>query len=1025
MRIIAAEPQSQSLAERTTALSTETRIQDTTTQSLQQQSQSLLEGQRILRETASSVAGANQQASKAKTGGGGFQGLVEVGIQLADRAATIKGRQQERELKRREALKKQLDAEKEARRQEQLTEAESIANSIALDQRTNGTTTTLEGIRSVINDPKFEDLTAEDRRELERRYQATIREGQKDIIQDVERTTNKLREAKARNVEADLMLQSGQMLNQLRYTTDPTQQSALVDQLMADLATKAVSGGLNLREQLELETAVLEKIGEGLSVSQLESLDINRRREQLSASYAELSAIESAFANGDITDSQRHQLTQDLLARNKTVSREDLYTIEDAQNAALRVGNFTKQMRALAKDEYEFENALPVLENQQVAELALEVLNDPTLKYKYEQFDTADNQRVLETVEYLQGIKEGLANPARRNQLASTNADRTKAEVTLQEIQRLRANPDEYQARKKAGIPTPDISDVGLAAAQAALNEANEKYTLTAHSLRNDLAELEKFGVVYDDATGQLGLNQSVAAERQRIMSLPTTSDSGGGGGGLPTYQGNSFAGLVAPGFNSVGGNNSPTLQPLTKSGGITGKNGKVQMVSAVKDVYKGHFIDDSPVGSYDFTLIDSSNSDITAIPAPVTGRVSSVGFEPGYGHYIGVRDAETGIEWFMGHLNEAPPLQSGQSVVAGQSIGVQGSSGRSTGPHIHLELWEGEYGNGGRQITNRAKTQPLVEAYLNRATSGDWPSTTPNSIGLPPSQSQGIIPQTYSTGRVPTYVPRNNAPPPPGSMPLPGGGYILGGSIYLPSMRPVTNQQSSNGPSTSQFDSNRPLAMPQTSRYRRDYPDKNDPGANYGYASLREDAEFRKALAGTADRLDIPAQWLADIMAFESTQNGIVHNPRAENAEGAVGLIQFYPGGGLAEVAKGMGVSEYEAKQRLLSMSRAQQMKWVENHLNLMLRYAGKTKYERMDDVFAAIFGGPELLAKSDAERMNVSDSAISYAAYRSKIGHHVGRTYTDGRGGRPTHTSHHSSCPVCNQMMQTQGRIIPHQAQ
>ena len=452
----------------------------------------------------------------------------------------------------------------------------------------------------------------------------------------------------------------------------------------------------------------------------------------------------------------------------------------------------------------------------------------------------------------------------------------------------------------------------------------------------------------------------------------------------------------------------------------VVGSNGSVKVVPPVREVFRGHFIDNTPAGSYDFTLIDKGDKTQTAIPSPVTGIITEASARGGYGNVVAVYDPNTNKEWFIAHMAGQAPVKVGQQVVAGQKIGVQGSTGNSTGDHIHLEIYAGKWAEGGTRVTNRATTQPLVETYLKRTLEGGWPSIAPNSLGLPPSQSFGNIP--VSTSRVPTYALQHSTPPPPGAMVLPGGGYILGGVLRLPSLRQTSTK--SAAPVGSQFNNNRPLAMPQTSRYREDYPPKNDPDANYGYDTIAKDPAFARALAATADRLDIPAQWLADIMAFESTQDGVIHNPRAQNSQGAVGLIQFYPGGGLAEVAKGMNVSEAEAKRRLLGMTRAQQMPWVENHLKLMLRYAGKTKYERMDDVFAAIFGGQNLLAKDDAARQSIGDGAISYALYRKRIGHHVGRSYSTARGSRPTHSKHQPGCPTCTQMLQSQGRVIPHQA-
>jgi murein DD-endopeptidase MepM/ murein hydrolase activator NlpD len=56
-----------------------------------------------------------------------------------------------------------------------------------------------------------------------------------------------------------------------------------------------------------------------------------------------------------------------------------------------------------------------------------------------------------------------------------------------------------------------------------------------------------------------------------------------------------------------------------------------------------------------------------------------------GYGHYLVLRHAN-GLETLYGHLSR-PLVQVGQEVKAGELIGLGGSTGRSTGPHLHFEV--------------------------------------------------------------------------------------------------------------------------------------------------------------------------------------------------------------------------------------------------------------------------------------------------------------------------------------------------
>ena len=86
-------------------------------------------------------------------------------------------------------------------------------------------------------------------------------------------------------------------------------------------------------------------------------------------------------------------------------------------------------------------------------------------------------------------------------------------------------------------------------------------------------------------------------------------------------------------------------------------------------------------------TGVDWATAYGTPIFASGNGMIEKVGPEGGYGKYIRIKH-NNGYETAYGHMSAfAKGMEPGKRVRQGQVIGFVGSTGRSTGPHVHYEI--------------------------------------------------------------------------------------------------------------------------------------------------------------------------------------------------------------------------------------------------------------------------------------------------------------------------------------------------
>lgn len=112
-----------------------------------------------------------------------------------------------------------------------------------------------------------------------------------------------------------------------------------------------------------------------------------------------------------------------------------------------------------------------------------------------------------------------------------------------------------------------------------------------------------------------------------------------------------------------------------------------------ISQLYGSTEIDYSRFGLIGHNGIDFAGAIGDRILAVADGIVIQIGYEPqGYGHYIQVQHGDkVGI---YAHLS-AVRVQRGQQVSQGQQIADMGTSGNSTGPHLHFGIRPARYDRG------------------------------------------------------------------------------------------------------------------------------------------------------------------------------------------------------------------------------------------------------------------------------------------------------------------------------------------
>lgn len=132
------------------------------------------------------------------------------------------------------------------------------------------------------------------------------------------------------------------------------------------------------------------------------------------------------------------------------------------------------------------------------------------------------------------------------------------------------------------------------------------------------------------------------------------------------------------------------TYVASTSSGYVSGMASSkvdigITLIRPISGTITSRFGNRESIRSYAHRGLDIAAATGTPIKAAAGGTVTTAGYNSSYGYMIIISHGN-GVETVYGHCSQLN-VSKGQTVTQGQVIGKVGSTGNSTGPHLHLEV--------------------------------------------------------------------------------------------------------------------------------------------------------------------------------------------------------------------------------------------------------------------------------------------------------------------------------------------------
>ena len=400
---------------------------------------------------------------------------------------------------------------------------------------------------------------------------------------------------------------------------------------------KAIAANKVYKKELDGTTKIVSESGiePGLYYAYKEMEDsLNNDMEGWEARDQVFSAIK---ADSSLSDQEKNGLYHSLLIKGTSQSQWDKYTEISGKVTAEEYVDAMIQKQAITKEGEDIEKGRASLEATEFS------------RYLDAKGYSAEKREALEnTFKFYSMVK---ADPANYT-FDMLTSDGTKAEKEyISEVKNVGISATQYAQIKAAANAAPYKS-----------GEKNAKIAAMGAVVSKMVSSYDQYAAVMH------------ALGKKKIDSYYTS------GGKLPEDSGLNTGINVNRSSASQKTSSAGFINPTTASNSVvtSGYGGR----NAVK-TSKGY-------SSTDHDGIDiggtGGNLNGQAADSIGGGKVTEVGYdENGYGNYV-VVDHGNGYTSLYGHLQKAT-VKQGDTVSAGQQVGVIGSTGSSTAPHLHLRV--------------------------------------------------------------------------------------------------------------------------------------------------------------------------------------------------------------------------------------------------------------------------------------------------------------------------------------------------